>query len=264
MEYLSDPWLAAALLGAGVLAGFINTLAGGGGLLILPLLMLTGMGAALANGTMRVAVLIQSAEAVRQFNKRGTMPFAALPAILVPSLLGTRIAGKAAKGMVGAVAAAFLPETILKPVLLTTLVVVALLMVLRPAQMSPGPDAIPLSPNASLSGWLGLFLAGAYGGFVQAGVGFVLLAVLVGQLQYDLLRSNALKLAITGSFTVLALGIFVARDQVAWLPGMVVALGSLLGVRLGVGFAHKVSPRVLKRILLVMVLAVCLAAAIKG
>ena len=236
MEYLSDPWLAAALLGAGVLAGFINTLAGGGGLLILPLLMLTGMGAALANGTMRVAVLIQSAEAVRQFNKRGTMPFAALPAILVPSLLGT---------LVGAVAA-------------------ALLMVLRPAQMSPGPDAIPLSPNASLSGWLGLFLAGAYGGFVQAGVGFVLLAVLVGQLQYDLLRSNALKLAITGSFTVLALGIFVARDQVAWLPGLVVALGSLLGVRLGVGFAHKVSPRVLKRILLVMVLAVCLAAAIKG
>ena len=92
----------------------------------------------------------------------------------------------------------------------------------------------------------------------------MLLAVLVGQLQYDLLRSNALKLAITGSFTVLALGIFVARDQVAWLPGLVVALGSLLGVRLGVGFAHKVSPRVLKRILLVMVLAVCLAAAIKG
>jgi len=232
MEYLADPWLAAALLGAGVLAGFINTLAGGGGLLILPLLMLTGMGAALANGTMRVAVLIQSVEA-----------------------LGT---------LVGAVAAAFLPESILKPVLLTTLVVVALLMVLRPAQMSPGPDAIPLSPNASLSGWLGLFLAGAYGGFVQAGVGFVLLAVLVGQLQYDLLRSNALKLAITGSFTVLALGIFVARDQVAWLPGLVVALGSLLGVRLGVGFAHQVSPRVLKRILLVMVLAVCLAAAIKG
>ena len=55
MEYLSDPWLVAALLGAGVLAGFINTLAGGGGLLILPLLMLSGMGAALANGTMRIS-----------------------------------------------------------------------------------------------------------------------------------------------------------------------------------------------------------------
>ena len=62
----------------------------------------------------------------------------------------------------------------------------------------------------------------------------------------------------------LALGIFVARDQVAWLPGLLVAAGTLLGVRLGVGFAHRVSPTVLKRILLVMVLAVCLAAAIKG
>lgn len=255
MEYLSDPWLVAAMLGAGVLAGFINTLAGGGGLLILPLLMLSGMGAALANGTMRVAVLIQSAEAVRQFNKRGSMPFADLPAILVPSLLGT---------LVGALAAAFLPETILKPVLLITLVVVALLMVLRPAQMSPDPNSVPLSPNTSLSGWIGLFFAGAYGGVVQAGVGFVLLAVLAGQLRYDLLRSNALKLAITGSFTILALAIFVARGQVAWLPGLVVAAGSLIGVRLGVNFAHAVSPRVLKRILLVMVLAVCLAAAIKG
>ena len=91
-----------------------------------------------------------------------------------------------------------------------------------------------------------------------------MIAVLVGQLRYDLLRGNALKLAITGSFTVLALGIFVARDQVAWLPGLLVAAGTLLGVRLGVGFAHRVSPTVLKRILLVMVLAVCLAAAIKG
>ena len=255
MEYLSDPWLVAALLGAGVLAGFINTLAGGGGLLILPLLMLSGMGAALANGTMRVGVLIQSIEAVRQFNKRGTMPFKPLPAILVPCLLGT---------LVGALAAAYLPETILKPVLLGTLVVVALLMVLKPNQMTPGPDEVPQVPAESLPAWLGLFFAGVYGGFVQAGVGFVLIAVLVGQMRYDLLRGNALKLAITGSFTVLALGIFMWRDQVAWLPGLVVAAGTLVGVRLGVGFAHRVSPVVLKRLLLVMVLTVCLAAAIKG
>ncbi len=255
MEYLSDPWLAAAMLGAGVLAGFINTLAGGGGLLILPLLMLSGMSAALANGTMRVGVLIQSVEAVRQFNKRGTMPFKPLPAILVPCLLGT---------LVGTLAASYLPESILKPVLLTTLVVVALIMVFKPNQMSPAENEVPLQPNDSVAGWLGLFFCGAYGGFVQAGVGFVLIAVLVGQLRYDLLRGNALKLAITGSFTVLALGIFVARDQVAWLPGLLVAAGTLLGVRLGVGFAHRVSPKVLKRILLVMVLAVCLAAAIKG
>ena len=75
--------------------------------------------------------------------------------------------------------------------------------------------------------------------------------------------TNGLKLAITAGFTILALGIFVWRDQVAWLPGLLVAAGTLLGVRLGVGFAHKVSQRVLKWILLVMVVTVCAAAAFK-
>ena len=106
-------------------------------------------------------------------------------------------------------------------------------------------------------------MTGAYGGFAQAGVGFLLIAVLAGQLRYDLVRTNGLKLAITAGFTILALGIFVWRDQVAWLPGLLVAAGTLLGVRLGVGFAHKVSQRVLKWILLVMVVTVCAAAAFK-
>ena len=119
MEYLSDPWLVAALLGSGVIAGFINTLAGGGGLLILPLLMLTGMGPALANGTMRVGVLIQCLEGARQFHRHGSMPVAALPGIMVPTLAGA---------LLGTLAASFLPTTILEPVLLTTLVVMAVVM----------------------------------------------------------------------------------------------------------------------------------------
>ncbi|MCH9784290.1 MAG: sulfite exporter TauE/SafE family protein [Gammaproteobacteria bacterium] len=254
MEYLSDPWLVAALLGSGVIAGFINTLAGGGGLLILPLLMLTGMGPALANGTMRVGVLIQCLEGARQFHRHGSMPVAALPGIMVPTLAGA---------LLGTLAASFLPITILEPVLLTTLVVMALVMVLKPSTLVAGPDEAPRGLASTPAAWAGLFVTGAYGGFAQAGVGFLLIAVLAGQLRYDLVRTNGLKLAITAGFTILALGIFVWRDQVAWLPGLLVAAGTLLGVRLGVGFAHKVSQRVLKWILLVMVVTVCAAAAFK-
>ena len=251
MEYLSDPWLVAALLGSGVIAGFINTLAGGGGLLILPLLMLTGMGPALANGTMRVGVLIQCLEGARQFHRHGSMPMAALPGIMVPTLAGA---------LLGTLAASFLPTTILEPVLLTTLVVMAVVMVLKPSTLVAGPDEAPRALASTPAAWAGLFVTGAYGGFAQAGVGFLLIAVLAGQLRYDLVRTNGLKLAITAGFTILALGIFVWRDQVAWLPGLLVAAGTLLGVRLGVGFAHKVSQRVLKWILLVMVVTVCTAA----
>jgi len=254
VEYLSDPWLVAAVLGSGVIAGFINTLAGGGGLLILPLLMLTGMGPALANGTMRVGVLIQCLEGARQFHRHGSMPTAALPGIMVPTLAGA---------LLGTLAASFLPTTVLEPVLLTTLVVMAVVMVLKPSTLVAGPDEAPRALASTPAAWVGLFVTGAYGGFAQAGVGFLLIAVLAGQLRYDLVRTNGLKLAITAGFTILALGIFVWRDQVAWAPGLLVAAGTLLGVRLGVGFAHKVSQRVLKWILLVMVVTVCAAAALK-
>lgn len=254
MEYLGDPWLAAALLGSGVLAGFINTLAGGGGLLILPLLMLTGMGPALANGTMRVAVLIQCLEGVRQFHQHGSMPFRVLPGILIPILSGA---------LLGTLAASFLPSTILEPVLLGTLVIMALIMVFKPATLIAGPHELPRALRDTPSAWLTLFLTGIYGGFAQAGVGFLMIAVLAGQLRFDLVRTNGLKLAITASFTVLALVIFVSRGQVAWLPGLLVGVGTLLGVRLGVRFAHRVSQRVLKWILLVMVIVVCAAALLR-
>jgi len=255
MEYLGDPWLVTALLGSGVIAGFINTLAGGGGLLILPLLMLSGMGPALANGTMRVAVLIQCVEGVRQFHRHGSVPFKVLPGILIPTLSGA---------LIGAVAASFLPTTILKPVLLTTLVVMAVIMVVRPSTLMPEEGETPKALASTPAAWLGLFLTGAYGGFAQAGVGFLAIAVLAGQLRYDLRRTNALKLAMTASFTILALVVFVWRGQVAWLPGLVVGLGTLLGVRLAVGFAHRVSGGWLKGMLLIMVLVTCSAAFLKG
>ncbi|ASK34527.1 sulfite exporter TauE/SafE family protein [Alloalcanivorax mobilis] len=255
MEYLSDPWLVAALLVSGVIAGFVNTLAGGGGLLILPLLMLTGMGPALANGTMRVGVLLQGIEGVRQFHRHGSMTFAVLPGIMIPTLAGA---------LVGTLAASFLPPEILKPVLLTTLIVMAVIMVVKPSTLMPGPDEAPRDLKNTPAAWAGLFLVGAYGGFAQAGVGFIMIAVLAGQLRYDLVRTNALKLAITTGFTILALAIFAWRGQVALLPGLVLAAGMVVGVRFGVGFAHRVSQRMLKWILLVMVVAVCAAAAIKG
>lgn len=255
MQYLHDPWLVLAMLVTGAVAGVINTVAGGGGLLILPLLMLTGMGPALANGTMRVGVLLQGLEGVRQFHRHGSMNFRVLPGIMVPTLAGA---------LLGTLAASFLPTTILKPVLLTTLVAMAVVIVLKPSTLMPGPGEPPRDLNSTPAAWLGLFVVGAYGGFAQAGVGFIMIAVLAGQLRYDLVRTNALKLAITTCFTVLSLGIFWWRGQVAWLPGLVLAAGMIAGVRVGVTLAHRMSQRALKWILLVLVIGVCAAAAFKG
>lgn len=238
-----------ALVVAGLAAGFFNTVAGGGSLLSLPVLMLIGLPADVANGTNRLAVVTQSVVGAASFAGAGALPRQSVLPVLGPTLLGA---------ILGAVVASRVQEGVLRGVLLTMLVGMALLLTLAPGLVTAEPDEEPR--GTTLIGALGLFGAGLYGGFVQAGVGFLLLAVLGGLLRYDLVRANALKLVCTTVFGVAALGIFVLADQVAWVPGMVMAAAAVLGSRLGVVFATRVEPVVLRRLLLVMVLAACAGA----
>ena len=80
---------------------------------------------------------------------------------------------------------------------------------------------------------VGTPLTGVYGGFVQAGVGFLVLSLttLAG---FDLVRGNAIKVLCILSFTVVALGIFAWDGQVAWVPGLALASGTVLGGQVGV------------------------------
>lgn len=254
MEY-ELTWLTVTLLFAsGIIASFINVLAGGGSLLTLPALMLMGMPADIANATNRVGIFLQSVEGVRGFHRHGMFAKEAMVPILVPTISGS---------LVGALIASYLPPTVLEPVLLITMVSMAVLMVVRPSSVAPPAGTIPLSVNQSPLGWISLFAAGLYGGFVQAAVGFVLIAALAGALRYDLVRANALKLACTAIFSIVALVVFVARGQVLWVPGLILAAGMVIGVRLSVRFAISVDQKVLRWFLLVMVVVVCLAAWLK-
>jgi uncharacterized membrane protein YfcA len=132
-------------------------------------------------------------------------------------------------------------------------------MLVRPAAIVAEENAEPLGIHERPTALLGLFAAGVYGGFVQAGVGFVLLAVLGGILRYDILRANALKLTCTLVFGVAALAIFVVRDQVVWLPATVLAVTTVAGSLLGVRFTLRVDPKVLRAILFATVVATSIA-----
>ncbi len=212
---------------AGLVAGFVNTVAGGGSLLALPALMFAGLPASVANGTNRVAILVQSLVAATSFHRAGKLPWRALEALILPTLAGAGV---------GAGLAAVLPGEVLQPALLVILVGMAVLLVARPELVAPasptgdGSEARALGAKDQLA----LFGAGIYGGFVQAGVGFVFLAVLAGGLRFDLVRANALKVALVLVYTVVVLGIFLAADLVRWVPGLILAASSVAGARLGV------------------------------
>ncbi|MCC7043037.1 MAG: sulfite exporter TauE/SafE family protein [Acidobacteria bacterium] len=239
------------LAGAGYLAGFINTIAGGGSMLTLPVFMMLGLPADIANGTNRVGILMQSLAGTRGFYKAGKLA----PDTIIPTLIPT-LAGSLA----GSLLASYLPVSWLKPALLGTMLAMALLMLLQPSVVAPPPGTPAYALRDRPLAWLGLFAAGLYGGFVQAGVGFILIAALAGGLRYDLVRTNALKMAITATLTLVALGVFVVRGQVLWIPGLLMAVGTVVGAVTSVKFAIAVPQSVLKWVLFGMVLLSCAGA----
>jgi len=238
------------LLVLGYIAGIINTLAGGGSNLTLPALMVFGLPADIANATNRVGVFLQAIWGAKAFHGHGELPLHDIKGIFIPLSLG---------GILGALAASYAPVSYLKPVLLITMISLSLVILIKPSVVMPEPGTIPNRVRQTPSSWVMLFLSGLYGGFVQAGVGFVLIIALAGSLRYDLVKSNALKLLCTLGFTSIALAIFILRDQVAWVPGLILASTMMVGAHHGVKLAIKAKPESLKWFLFIM--TVCGSAA---
>jgi uncharacterized protein len=253
---MDDPvFLHAALVVAGIASGFLNTMAGGGSMLTLPALMLLGLPADVANGTNRLSVVSQSISGVIGFDRGGALDRPSIVRVLAPTVLGS---------LAGAVAASHVPPDALKIVLLSTMIAMAALMALAPRLISAPVESEPRWDQRKVAGFAGLFVAGLYGGFVQAGVGFVLLAVLGGILRYDVVRANALKLACTLVFGGVALGVFAIAGQVDWLFAVLLAVYTVIGSLLGVRFALHVRHDLIRWIIFACVVATCVAAWLKG
>lgn len=211
----------------GALAGVTNTLAGSGSLITLPLLVFLGLSPVVANGTNRVGVVVQCVVGVETLRRGGKLRTQGSWWYIVPALLG---------GIVGALIAANMSsegmETAIGVVMASMLVV---LLVNPKKWLRPESDVAAGRPKWWLL--LALFVVGAYGGFIQAGVGLLVLAALVLGAGFNVVEGNALKLLIALVFTVAALVVFVLNDQVDWAYGALMAVGQSVGAYLAARFA---------------------------
>lgn len=206
------------LLAVGLASGFINTLAGGGSLLTLPVLIFLGLPGTVANGTNRIALLIQNIGAMIGFRHHKVFPLRAAVLAAIPYIAGT---------IFGALLAVDIPDRQFKPILAAIIVGVMIVIVLDPVKrVRPPQGSLSLRRKVILSG--GFFLIGIYGGFIQAGAGFVIITLML-LAGFDLIQTNAVKIMIVAFSTCIALAIFIAHDQVDYLYGLVLGVGSAIG-----------------------------------
>jgi len=123
---------------------------------------------------------------------------------------------------------------------------------LKPEQWLKGKAGL-VKARPGLLQFVIYFLIGLYGGFIQAGVGFFLLAALVLSSGYDLVKANALKVFITGTFTLIVLPIFIYFNQVNYLLGGLLAVGSMAGAWIGTKIAIKKGAIFIRYFLLIII-----------
>lgn len=241
-----NPLTLALIIGGGLLAGIVNTVAGGGSIITLPLLIFAGLPATVANGTNRVAIVFQNLSALAGFRRHGFTVGREAWILLVPTLLGA---------YAGVRLAVDLDEDSLRRIIGVILV----LMLIPVLRRNPRPaGAGPVSPPNRPWVWPVYFLIGAYGGFLQVGIGFLYLGLLSGVHRLDLVRANLIKVFYVLVFTILALAVFALEGQVHWGYGLALAVGNAAGGWLGARMAVEKGERWIR---VVLVLAILIAAA---
>jgi uncharacterized protein len=237
-----------ALLGTGLVAGFINTTAGGGSMLALPLLMFTGLPANVANGTLRVAILFQNIVGVSTFRQKRILNFKTDYRLVLPALLGS---------VAGASVAVEINVALLEKIIAGLMVAMLILVVLKPSAWV-AEKAGNLDPKPTVFQYFIFVLIGFYGGFIQMGVGFFLLAGLVLGCGYNLVKANAVKVFIVLVYTIFTIGIFMVYGQVNWLAGLILSAGNMAGAWLGVHFTVKGGAKYVRYVLIFALIMVIL------
>jgi hypothetical protein len=214
-----------ALLLAGFVSSVINTVAGGGSFLTLPLLIFLGLPAADANGTNRLGIVFQNVAAVWGFHRAGVLEWRTALRAAAPAT---------AASVLGAWLALQVGDREFRRILAFVMLAATLWTIAEPL-VSRRPGDAPRAPRPRLALFL-FVVAGLYGGFVQAGVGFVLLAATTSA-GLGLVRGNAVKVLVVLLVTAVALALFAWDGKVRWLEGAALATGSVAGSLVGVRMA---------------------------
>jgi len=209
----------AVLIFSGLAVGFINTLAGGGSVISLSVLMLMGLPAPVANGTNRIAVTIQTLTAATVFRRQKVLDLKKGTILGIPR----RLDRCSAPGSPSTSTKLFL-----KKLLQSSCWLCWFSSSIIPTNTFTEKQDLVDKKVTPLQ-WLIFFVLGIYGGFVHVGIGYFLLAALVLNAGYDLVRANAVKVLIVLMYMPFSFLIFLWMSDINWAYGLVMMIGSVVG-----------------------------------
>lgn len=236
------------LLATGLISGFINTVAGGGSLLTLPVLFFLGFPAAVANGTNRVAIIFQSLSSMYAFRRQGVRGLRYGVWLGLPAMAGATL---------GVLLALKINDEAFKKILAIIMFAVAAIILIEPVLRKQQPEETH-SPFRLAAVLVLSFFIGIYGGFVQAGVGFLIIAALSLVHSMNLVKINNVKVIITFFITVVALTMFGWSGNIDWKYGLILAVGQSAGGWAGSHWSVKKGEGWIRRFLLVMIVLMAL------
>ena len=206
------------LLICGVIAGFINTVAGGGSLLTLPILIFMGLPSNIANGTNRIAIFMQNIFSISGYKSRGISDFKYSSWLSVSALIGS---------IIGAKIAINIDEDMFNKILSVVIIIVVLTIIYNKKPFNINSENISIEKK--IISVIMFFFIGIYGGFIHAGVGFLILSILSNYNGIQLSKANSIKVFVVFVYTFFALIVFIMENKINWILGINLGIGNSIG-----------------------------------
>lgn len=207
------------LIVSGIVAGFVNTVAGGGSIISLSVFLLLGLPIGMANGSNRIAIVLQSLSSVSTFRHKKSLDFGKAGWLALPAVIGS---------IMGAQIAADVNKQLVEKVFAIVMISMIFFLLVKPSRYLYGNVRLQEKKVSPVQIFI-FFIIGIYGGFIQVGVGYFLLAALVMGAGFDLVKANAIKVWIVLLYSPFALAVFILNDSVNWYFGLVHGIGTVAG-----------------------------------
>ena len=236
------------LVFVGLAAGVINTLAGGGSAFTLPVLIFLGLPPSVANGTNRIVIVIQSLIGALGYKSKGISTFPFNIYLGISASFGA---------VIGALIAIEIDEKLFNRILAIVIITIGVLIIANNKKLD-SKLIEKINGKYLFFSLIIFFFLGIYGGFLNAGIGIVIMFILNRYNGLDLVKTNATKVVLITIYSSIALIVFAYNNSINWEKGLWMSLGTIYGAWWSSRWSVKKGDKVIKIVMLIMIIIIAI------